>query len=185
MSRILEPRALRGANISTCGTYRWRLWREDSTGSRTVLFVMLNPSTADACVDDPTIRRCIGFQRRWGFRRLEVVNLFALRATNPAELITHEYPTGIGNHEWIGDAARAATQIVCAWGAVHPKLQYRVDSVLRYLRGRELFCLGQNQDGSPKHPLYLPAVARPVHWNPSPQSGDNAPNENGVLDGPS
>jgi hypothetical protein len=87
----------RGATLSDCGRYRYRLWRRWADGP-TVLFVMLNPSTADADVDDPTIRRCIGFARSWGAGALEVVNLYAWRATQPAELKAAVGP--VGEYPW-------------------------------------------------------------------------------------
>ena len=78
---------------------------------------MLNPSTADAERDDPTIRRCIGFSRAWGFGGAEMVNLFALRSTDPGRLREAADPVGPGNVAHIADAARGATQVIAAWGA--------------------------------------------------------------------
>lgn len=82
------------------------------------------------------------------------------------------WPVGASNDEWVKEAKYRATQIVCAWGSLHPKLRRRTSNVLRALHGRELFCLGTNKDGSPKHPLYLPAVAKPIHWD-IPREIDN------------
>lgn len=151
------------ALISPCGQYRYRLRRMGlSTGSKRVLFVMLNPSTADASVDDPTIRRCIGFARSFGCERLDVVNLFAWRATDPSELRRVRDPIGPENDAHIREAGEQADLIVCAWGAN--------DFVLPRLRGvldilpRPLHCLGVTKYCAPRHPLYVPAAAQPIVW---------------------
>ena len=83
-----------GALLSSCGTYRYRLWRYWHTEREPLIFIMLNPSTADAMQDDPTIRKCIGFAKRLGFGGIEVVNLFAYRATDPRDLRANGYQVG-------------------------------------------------------------------------------------------
>ena len=144
------------------GPYRYRLGRMwGPVGG--VVFVMLNPSTADATQNDPTIRRCLGFARREGWGSLDVVNLFGLRATNPAELAAHPDPVGPRNDAAIGDAIHAADAVICAWGA-HPMTQHqdRAATVLRLLRqhGSRIYRLGPpTRSGAPRHPLYLPANA--------------------------
>lgn len=105
----------RGALISECGLYRYRLWRRWGIGPHAT-WIMLNPSTADADLDDPTIRRCIGFARAWGFSAIEVVNLFALRATNPRELGRSADPIGPDNDRHLSEAGRAAELRIAAWG---------------------------------------------------------------------
>lgn len=153
--------------------YRYSLHRMWGGGSlsvwRTVLWIMLNPSTADERVLDPTLRKCERFSMNWGFDGFEVVNLFALRATDPAALSDHPAPIGQGygdrmdgaiNDGAICDAAERADLIVCGWGA-EKIAQPRAIVVRSMLRAYALECLGINQDGSPKHPLYLPyATAR-------------------------
>src|SRR5688572_11312536 len=121
---------------------------------------MLNPSTADAVRDDPTIRRCIGFARTWGYRRLVVTNIFALRATLPAALRGAADPVGPGNDRFILRAAREADRVVCAWG-VHGALGNREEEVLALLRGLAMEHLGLTRGGHPRHPLYLPAQSQP------------------------
>lgn len=149
------------ANISPCGNYRY--WLERKWGrSAPLVFVMLNPSTADASEDDPTIRRCIGFAKRERAGGIVVVNLFALRATDPKELDTADDPIGPGNTRAIGEALlMAATTtgfLVCAWGANKnapdeaERLRRRAKDFLV-----ELVCLGQTKSGAPKHPLYIKA----------------------------
>jgi hypothetical protein len=159
-----------GATISECGQYRYLLWRVWDTSLPTVAFVMLNPSTADAQADDPTIRRCVAFARDWGYGRLDVVNLFPLRATNPAVLSKHADPLGPAGlaDTAILDAVRGAPLIICAWGG-KSVARRRADTVLRQLLGiaglsDRLHHIGLNQDGSPKHPLYIAASVRPQRW---------------------
>lgn len=148
----------RGALLSPCGIYRYQLWRMwDPKGPR-IAWVMLNPSTADATQDDPTIRRCVAFARAWGFGDLVVVNLFALRATDPRELrnalTAGRDPVGPDNDLRIMDVAGSASAVVAAWG-VHGALAGRDREVQRLLHGVDVQCLGTTRDGHPRHPLYL------------------------------
>lgn len=160
----------RAAAISLCGRYRYALWRE--WGSRPAwsyaTFVMLNPSTADAELDDPTIRRCIGFAKAWGLDGLYVVNLYALRATDPRELRKAADPVGPANDERLAQAAHAAlatrTPLVAAWGA-HAE-PARVEAVLQGTAGAAWSTLGLTKAGQPRHPLYLRADSRPTPWRP-------------------
>lgn len=149
------------ALISDCGRYRYWLARSWSDEPR-VVFVMLNPSTADARLDDPTIRRCLGFARTWGAGGLVVVNLFALRATNPAALLAVADPVGPDNDaHLIGHAGGCALNdpplaVVAAWGAkgTHLGRDRRVVTMLR-ARGVHLQCLGKTAEAHPRHPLYV------------------------------
>lgn len=156
----------RGAHISDCGAYRYRLWREWDRSLPTLAFLMLNPSTADHLTDDPTIRRCMSRAVAGKYGRLEVANLFPLRATNPDELLTHTDPIGperIADGA-VMDAIEQARMVICAWGA-HPVAARRVDDLMHLFgivgwRGK-LFHLGLNKNGSPKHPLYIAASTQP------------------------
>ena len=154
----------RSAHISDCGKYRYALTRSLLFGAGTVNFIMLNPSTADAEVDDPTIRRCIGFANDWGYEKLVVTNLFALRSTNPDALARAADPIGPKNEQAIFDNAYGSEMVVCAWG-VGGRLNDRGLSVRRKLWS---FCephvLRLTASGHPSHPLYLPALLRPVEW---------------------
>jgi hypothetical protein len=105
-----------GAELSPCRRYRYRLWRRWSDGP-VVNFVMLNPSTADAEQDDPTVRRCVGFAKSWGAGGLVVTNLYALRSTDPKALWTADDPVGPENAFHLGSGALGADTVVCAWGA--------------------------------------------------------------------
>lgn len=158
--------AMSGADISECGRYRYRLWRDGwSEDDRACLFIMLNPSTADAMKDDPTIRKCVGFCQRWGYGRLFVVNLFAFRSTKPAGLLGVEDPCGPENEGWIRSEAEAASRIVLAWGSHHEirvLLSRRAFEMRRTLAPHrtKTVMLGQCKDGNPRHPLML-AYATP------------------------
>ena len=139
------------------GPYRYRLWRTFDHGdqSHRILFVMLNPSTANAAQDDPTLRRCIGFASDWGFGSLEICNLFAYRATNPSALGRIRDPIGRENDNHIVEAAGRATLIVAAWGT-RGGLLGRASLVTSLLtRSCELLCLGTTIGGAPRHPLYV------------------------------
>jgi len=158
-----------GANISPDGVYRWSLWRQWDASLPTCTFLMLNPSTADGQANDPTITRCISRARVLKCGRLEVVNLYPLRATNPDDLLTHPDPVGpAGKADGaILDAverAGASGYTICAWGA-HRAARPRAETVLRILTtvgfGNVLWHLGLNKDGSPKHLLYVAASVRP------------------------
>jgi hypothetical protein len=143
-----------GAEFSKCRTYRyvlWRRWNEPGTG-RSVLFIGLNPSTADETVDDPTIRRCIGFAKRWGYGELVMMNAFAARATDPRQLHATADPIGPENDQWLIHRQQQADLIVAAWG-MHCSAEREHD--LCQLLNRTLYCLGHTQAGRPKHPLYL------------------------------
>lgn len=138
---------LRGATFSADRRYRYRLWRRWDRSKPVVAFVMLNPSTADARRDDPTIRRCVGFARTWGFGGVEVVNLYAFRATEPRRLRDVVDPVGPDNERHVMRAIRRARLVVLAWGA-HAE-------ATRLLSLRRARCLGLTKAGQPRHPLYL------------------------------
>jgi hypothetical protein len=159
---------IREAVIDATGTYRYRLsriWGTDPGPGRLVNFIMLNPSTADATEDDPTIRRCVGFARSWGFGGIVVTNLFAFRATEPKDMISAFDPYGPENDGYVFATAARSPLVVCAWGA-HGTLHHRGAEVVRGLRARDItpHHLGLTKGGQPRHPLYLPGAARPVAW---------------------
>jgi hypothetical protein len=147
-----------GAVFDDTQMYRYRLWREWLFGDGTCVFIMLNPSTATAEILDPTVTRCVGFTKSWGYKRIEVLNLFAWRSTDPSVLPKLADPVGPSNMTWILDIATdpATRQVICAWGKPGA-LAGQGDRVTRELqaRGVQLWCLGTNGDGTPKHPLYL------------------------------
>lgn len=153
----------RPADISACGRYRYLLGRRWADGPRAT-FIMLNPSTADAEQDDPTIRRCIGYARAWGMGALQVVNLYALRATDPAELWRAQDPIGPDNDITLVACALAhrPAPLIAAWGA-HARPD-RVAAVLALPGMDRLTALGVTKAGQPRHPLYLPATATLRPW---------------------
>lgn len=161
-----------GAVISDCGKYRYVLTRDVPQIVRWVrpmLFIMLNPSKADAETDDNTIRKCIKFANRELCTKLTVVNLFALRATDPTELLDCDYPVGPDNIKHIRnqiDEHRSVGTIVAAWG--NNKATKKALGTINYIQdfGYDIYCLGQNQDGSPKHPLYRPDATKFDLWWP-------------------
>ncbi len=145
-----------GAVFSACGLYRYRLERHFETGDGKVLWVMLNPSTADAHRDDNTIRRVKSFSQAWGFRIALVGNVYAFRSTNPRGLRTADDPTGPDNVKHLQEMASEASLIVAAWG------QHVLEADAEPVRGLlsrygNVWCLGVGRGGKPKHPLMLPA----------------------------
>lgn len=144
------------------GPYRYALGRGWGDRAERVCWVMLNPSTADATVNDPTIRKCIGYSRQWGFGAMVVVNLFALRATNPRELLKVADPIGPRNDEVLSIQAATARTVVVAWGT-KGILMGRDRKVLDRLP--PVRHLGLTKDGHPKHPLYLRGDLQPTRWD--------------------
>ena len=168
------------AVISDCDAYRYRLNRVWNLAERQgLLFVMLNPSTADANVDDATIRRCTGFAKKWGYGGFNVVNLFAFRATDPRELLSADDPIGPDNDQHISEALANSDRIVCAWGANKAAKTRATRSFFRNVlwHRRGLHCLALNKDGSPKHPLYVPSDAKLVRFDPPSPQLDSEGNE--------
>jgi len=153
------------ATLSRCGQYRYDLVRIWDKSAPLACFIMLNPSTADASRDDPTIRRCVRFAASWGCGGMVAVNLFALRATSPGALYGHRLPVGPRNDAAILRWASAANvrHVVCAWGA-HGSLRGRGDAVAALLGHLKLEVLGLTRGGAPRHPLYLAGSCRPVVW---------------------
>lgn len=165
---------IRTASFSRDRQYRYRLRRQWDEGA-CVAWVMLNPSTADSTVDDPTLRRCIAFSRRWGYGALLVVNLFAFRASDPRALIGAADPVGPGADRALRDALREADAVIAAWGngaLADGAQRHRVRRV-RQLLPTDALCLGLTGRGEPRHPLYVPADRLPSHLSgsgPSPAS---------------
>ena len=158
---------MNSATISECGKYRYLLHRDIPQlpwYNRRCLFIMLNPSVADATVDDPTIRRCIGFAKREGCTDLTVVNLASLRATNPKQLLLESNPFGPDNWTHLKGQLLAHRRgvIIAAWGS-HP-FTNTVPKHKEMVSDSGAVCLGVNADGNPKHPLYVPNNAPLLPW---------------------
>jgi hypothetical protein len=150
---------MKGATISECGKYRYKLWRIWDCDKPCVLFIMLNPSTADALEDDPTIRRCINFAKSWGYGGLYVGNLFAYRSTDPKELKRVDDPIGIQNSANIYEMFTNCDKVICAWG---DDKMVRLSSVANIIPERHLYYLDKCKSGNPKHPLYLKKDLKPI-----------------------
>jgi hypothetical protein len=152
-----------GADISEDGVYRYLLWRIWDSSRPLLLFIMLNPSTADARSNDATIERCSRRAREMGFGGLLVVNIFAFRSTYPSELYRASDPIGPRNEAAILSAAARAGFIICGWGE-DGALAGRGAAVLQLLRqhGYQPHALKINKDGSPRHPLYVSYATKPV-----------------------
>jgi hypothetical protein len=156
-------------NISLCGRYRYRLGRSWSDGP-IVNFIMLNPSTADSTADDPTIRRCIEFARKWDFAGIEVTNLYAFRATLPEDLWEADDPIGPENDATIDFVARNSKAVVMAWGT-HGGKNNRGVQIMRRLGGLGIAAnvLKWTKFGCPSHPLYLRADLVPIPVEDAPK----------------
>lgn len=150
-----------GATFDSTGKYRYRLWREWDADAPPIAFVMLNPSTADADSNDPTIRRCVGLARSWGYGAIEVVNLFAYRATDPKALRQVTDPIGEENDRHLIAAARRSQTLILAWGN-WGTLHQRDRTVWQLLSPCQAYCLGINRSGQPRHPLYVRGDATPI-----------------------
>jgi hypothetical protein len=147
----------RDAAISSDGVYRYNLTRRmGSGGDGMVNFIMLNPSTADALVDDATIRKCEKFALRWGYPQLIVTNLFALRSTDPKQLKQHPRPIGPDNEIYVMDALYRSQLHVAAWGN-HGLFNDMGNRMRQYVesRGFTLHHLGLTKQKQPWHPLYV------------------------------
>lgn len=161
------------ALISTCGKYRFWLYRHldvPSPSNGVAMFIMLNPSTADATKDDPTIRRCKTFARNWGCSSVWVFNLYALRTTDPSILWKQPDPIGRENDHYLRDFATknnfssGVNRAVCAWGVnAKPERVAQVRDILTNA-GAHLWCLGTTKDGHPRHPLYVKGGQQLLPW---------------------
>ena len=151
---------IREAVFSEDRRYRYRLYREwEKRPGKPLLWVLLNPSTADETIDDPTIRRCIGFSTAWGYGSMWLGNIYAYRATDAAVMkrLSANEARGPHNYSHLISMAAISEKTVCAWGAHRaPDAETLYDISVGHTR--PLYCLGKTRDGSPRHPLYLSAT---------------------------
>lgn len=159
------------AVISDCGVYRYHLRREISNNPQgaSILFIGVNPSTADASRDDATVRKWRGFSERWGFDCFEVANLFAYRATDVNQLATCADPVGPENNDYLERSIRFADLVVPCWGSrvkLPPRLYPRIEEVKKMLRDRtgRVSHFGLTASGDPKHPLMLGYETKLTAW---------------------
>lgn len=176
----------KGAIVSPDQRYRYQLWREwrgthdpenwewlyaDQGVPKPCIFIMLNPSTADGDIDDPTIRKCVGFARRWRFEKIIVLNLFAYRATKPAELLKLkdvDDPVGPHNSHHFRSVIKPDDRVICAWGQHGTHLGQDQTAVgwLDAIGVKKFYALGFDGSGRPRHPLMLPYDSRVWRYNP-------------------
>ena len=161
------PSMTKSADISCCGQYRYSLTRVWDPSLPLLTITMLNPSKADASINDPTVVRCIGFARAWGYGGIRIVNLYAYRATNPKDLAKAIDPVGPANDEYLINAARESADLgaplVAAWGVnAEPARIWRVVHLPGFDR---LTSLGVTKDGHPRHPLYVRADTQLTPWS--------------------
>lgn len=150
------------ASADVRGDYRYTLTRTWDSSAEPLVLILLNPSTADASQDDPTIRRCIGFAKRWGFGGIVVVNLYAYRATKPRDMLAADDPVGPDNDRIIAEVVDGNT-VVAAWGT--NARRERVAEVLELIpRTTQLLALEITKNGHPRHPLFVLGEAQPVPW---------------------
>ena len=143
------------ALVSPCGLYRYFLVRRWDDNLPEIRWCMLNPSVADDDIDDPTVRKCCGFAKRWGFGSIRIVNLFAFRATDPRGLKEADDPIGPDNVQHLKEILRAP--VVMAWGGSLPNTMIAREAVVNVaaLAGLGWMCLGRTKGGQPRHPLML------------------------------
>lgn len=155
---------IKSAVLSPCRRYRWsltRTWDQGEMNSERVMFVGLNPSTADETEDDATIRKCMSFAKSWGYTGLVMTNLFAYRATEPKDMLKAGDPVGLANNAHLLREANFASLLVAAWGT-HGGHLARNAAVRELLPN--LHHLGLTKDGHPRHPLYLKGDTKPQIW---------------------
>ena len=148
------------AQFSSCGLYRYNLERTWAKGTGRVLFIGLNPSTANDQIDDPTIRRCVSFSRTWGYCAMEIVNLFAYRATHFSDLKKTKDPIGLYNDRWIAAAYQKKADIVVACWGNHGNYLQRSNTIK--LQFKNLHCIKLNKTLQPAHPLYQKRDLNPL-----------------------
>lgn len=155
----------RSADFSDCRTWRYTLKRVWDTQKVNLVFVLLNPSTADEHQDDPTNRRGIGYAIRWRFGGVTFVNLFAVRTPHPNVMKQAFDPVGPDNDSWILKTAQHGGKVILAWGThgVHRGRDKQVVGLLR-AAGIPMWCMGLTKAGHPKHILYLKADLEPVRF---------------------
>ena len=158
MKKILFSDAL----FSEDRIYRYALWRTWDDSLPKVLFIGLNPSTADEVQDDPTIRRCIRYAQDWGYGGYIMGNIFGYRSTDPKKLKTVNDPIGSDNNYWLKKLHKEAELTIGAWGN-HGKLLDRGEEIVNLIDN--LYCLKITKEGQPSHPLYLPSKLKPINFS--------------------
>ena len=151
-----------GARLSKCRKYRYTLWRIWDKSLPHIMFLGLNPSTANEFQNDPTILKCIQYSKRWRYGGFYIANLFAYRSPSPEILKKSKDPIGKKNDYWILKTAKSADKIVACWGN-HGTFKDRHKTVIKNLD--KLFCLKINKSKQPAHPLYLKSSLNLIKYN--------------------
>ncbi len=154
---------IKKANFSPCRKYRYTLTRTWDKNKGIVAFVGLNPSTADENRDDHTITHCINYAKQWGYGGLVMINLFAFKATAPANMKIADDPIGQKNDYWLLKIAKEVDLIIACWGNPGTFLN-RGKDVYNLLKNHNMKCLKINETGEPHHPLYLPENSKPIKF---------------------
>ncbi|MBS0631185.1 MAG: DUF1643 domain-containing protein [Verrucomicrobia bacterium] len=136
-------------------------WDELINPDHGIAWICLNPSTADENQLDPTLRRIRGFSMDWGYSHFVMLNAFAFRATDPADMKASADPVGPENDKWIKHWAARVDRVMLGWGEHGAHLD-RHTHLLKLLDPKKTYCLGRNASGQPKHPLYVAAATRPA-----------------------
>jgi hypothetical protein len=164
MTELFKTGIEKGAQFSDDRRYRWALWRTWDADDGHVMFVGLNPSIANENQDDPTVRRCIGFAKRWGYGGIYMMNLFGFCSTDPKGMQNQDEPVGEENNQMLFMYAQRAEKVIAAWGdfGCAVKRGHEVEGLITVgtasiiARHKKLYCLGRTKIGSPRHPLYVP-----------------------------
>lgn len=160
MYTLFDPSCISGAEFSECGQYRYGLWRKWDNNKLPIMFIGLNPSTATATMDDPTIRRVKRFASDWGYGGVYMCNLFGFISAYPADLKTCDDPVG-DNDKWLALFSSLCKDILFAWGSF-PEAEERAKIVSDMFP--QAVCLGFNKNGTPKHPLYVAAKTLKINY---------------------
>ena len=146
------------AKFSSCRKYRYALWRIWDLSRPFLMFIGLNPSTADETKDDPTIIRCINFAKSWNYGGIYVTNLFAYRSSSTKKMMIFRNPIGVENDKWIKNLSQKSNIIIAAWGndGIHLNRSKTIENKIPNLK-----CIKKNKSGQPAHPLYLKSNLKP------------------------
>ena len=156
-----------GAVFSKCNGYRYVLWRKWDESKPQVMFIGLNPSTADQTNNDPTISRCINYAKSWGFGSIYMVNIFSYKTTYPKELQSATKPIGQETNDWIKKIYDSSEMCIAAWGN-NGQFLNRSDEIRKMLP--KMHCLKKTKSGEPSHPLYLKASLKPIAYTYTSQT---------------
>ncbi len=149
------------AIFSEDNIHRYALIHEWELDRPSLMIISLNPSAEDGELNNPTIRRCIGFAKRWGFGRLFITNLFSFKTSSPKDLFNSENPIGNKNDYWLKKLSKKVDKVVLAYGN-HGKFKNRHEEILKIIH--DPYCIKKSKTGMPMHPLYLKYTEEPIRF---------------------